>query len=136
VSKRKKEMYKVLMCGDRNWNDDDAIAQVMNELVEQHGVNNLLIIHGGAVGADVMAGEIANRFNVHTAEVCALWDTRHRGAGPQRNEVMLKLRPDEVIAFHGDIERSRGTADMVRRAEKADWHPLVRVIVGYFRKAA
>ena len=31
---------------------------------------------------------------------------------------MLELKPDLVVAFHSDLERSKGTADMVRRARK------------------
>jgi beta-phosphoglucomutase-like phosphatase (HAD superfamily) len=61
----------------------------------------------------------AQERSVHVAEIKALWSTRRKGAGPQRNAAMLALEPDEVIAFHEDIAASRGTADMVRRARKA-----------------
>jgi hypothetical protein len=28
-------------------------------------------------------------------------------------------RPDEIVAFHDNIAASKGTADMIRRAQKA-----------------
>lgn len=38
-------------------------------------------------------------------------------AGMVRNNVMLDLRPDIVLAFHDDLARSRGTAHCVREAQ-------------------
>jgi hypothetical protein len=32
--------------------------------------------------------------------------------------MLVVHKPDWVIAFHGDISQSKGTADMVRRAKK------------------
>lgn len=50
------------------------------------------------------------------------WQKYNKAAGPVRNGEMLKLHPDInlVLAFHDDIDSSRGTADMVARAQKAD----------------
>ena len=116
-----KVLYKVLICGDRNWDDPDMVRNVITGLKSYaDGLNQeLLIISGGAEGADKMAKRIGNELDVHVAEVDALWDTRHRSAGPQRNMIMLSLQPDAVVAFHNNIEKSRGTAHTVRHAKKA-----------------
>jgi hypothetical protein len=46
----------------------------------------------------------------------AQWKKHGRAAGPIRNQRMLdKGKPDLVVAFPG----GRGTADMIRRAERA-----------------
>ena len=42
-----------------------------------------------------------------------------KAAGPARNREMLKEKPDIVLAFHNDIEKSKGTKDMVMAANKA-----------------
>lgn len=43
-----------------------------------------------------------------------------KAAGPIRNSQQLKEgKPTCCLAFHKDIEKSVGTADMVRRCEKA-----------------
>ena len=109
-------MYKVLICGARDWSDKSAIDRLIDNLIESHGRDKLIIIEGGAEGADMLARISATERSVHVAEVRALWQTRHRGAGPQRNSAMLGLDPDEVHAFHEDLSTSKGTKDMVRRA--------------------
>jgi hypothetical protein len=46
----------------------------------------------------------------------AQWKKHGRAAGPIRNQRMLdEGKPDLVVAFPG----GRGTADMIRRAERA-----------------
>jgi hypothetical protein len=73
------------------------------------------VIEGGADGADKLAREESAKLNLHCATVPALWATRHRSAGPQRNNAMIALLlPNLVIAFGGD----RGTDDCVERARK------------------
>ena len=73
------------------------------------------IVEGGASGADQMAREWAAARGVPCTTVEADWKMHGRGAGPIRNQKMLDMKPDLVIAFPG----GNGTADMVRRAEKA-----------------
>jgi hypothetical protein len=51
----------------------------------------------------------------------AAWDMHGKAAGAIRNQRMLdEGKPDEVWAFTDDLATSKGTADMVRRARKAD----------------
>jgi YspA, cpYpsA-related SLOG family len=112
-------IYIALICGDRNWGDSVPITREIKRLIKEHGTQKLLILEGGAPGADTLAKIVAHDLNVHVAEVSALWPTRHRAAGPSRNEMMLAIEPDEVIAYHPDIKKSRGTKHMVNIARKA-----------------
>lgn len=107
-------MYKVLMFGGTLWSEWGPIEREMTRLVKVHGTTNLLIITGGAPGADTMAAMTARGRDVHCAVVQALWSTRHRSAGPQRNEVMVSLEPDEAVRFGGDA----GSDDTSRRLKK------------------
>jgi hypothetical protein len=53
-------------------------------------------------------------------EYPAQWHKYGRAAGPIRNQQMLaEGKPDLVLAFHDDIDGSRGTKDMVNRARRA-----------------
>jgi len=119
-----KGSWKVLICGARDWDDMKKIETEIKNLKRAcSGGRNvqsleLIIIEGGAPGADTMARLAAHKLDVHVAEVKALWGTRHRGAGPQRNTVMLMLEPDEVVAFHHDISKSKGTKNMVNQAKR------------------
>lgn len=106
--------YKVLMYGDRNWENQKAVERELQRLVSKHGKTKLIIIEGGAPGADTMARVVATRESVHVAHCAALWDTRHRGAGPQRNKVMAAFEPDEAICFHPNIRKSKGSKSMMK----------------------
>lgn len=100
---------RVLVCGGRNYTDTARVFDVLDE-IERDG--SVYIIHGGARGADQRAGEWATERGVPCAIVPANWDVYGNGAGPKRNEWMLELHPDLVVAFPGN----RGTHDMVTQA--------------------
>ena len=77
-------------------------------------------MHGGARGADSIAGEEAKEFGLTVLAFSADWRRYGRAAGPIRNLQMLEEgKPDLVIAFHADLDHSKGTKDMVEQARKA-----------------
>lgn len=106
---------RVLICGDRNWTDYRAIR----ELVRSLPVGST-VIEGDARGADRMAGQAAREFGVAVEVYPAQWDTHGRAAGPIRNQQMLdEGKPDAVCWFHDKLSESKGTRDMVQRAQRA-----------------
>ena len=107
-------MFRLLVCGGRDFTDIDALFRVLDRV--RCKINKpLLIIHGDARGADKMAGKWARHVGLHEVKVPALWDVHSNRAGPIRNAAMLGLMPDGVVAFPG----GSGTADMVRQAKAA-----------------
>ena len=113
-----KNRYRVLVCGDRDWDDVEFMYDELDKLAD---IANPHIIHGAARGADRIAGEWAKSRMVPVRPFPADWDQYGKAAGPIRNQQMLdEGKPDLVMAFHNDIENSKGTRDMVRRARKAD----------------
>lgn len=110
---------RVLVCGGRNFDDRAAIAKALAPYKPANvvtDVSDCILILGGAPGADTLAEEWADVFGVRKRIFPANWKEHGRAAGPLRNQRMLdEGKPDLVIAFPG----GRGTADMVRRAEKA-----------------
>jgi hypothetical protein len=84
-----------------------------------------LIIHGAAKGADTIAGNIANKLGFQVVSVPAEWEKYGRAAGPIRNKIMLNMEPDLVLAFHSDIENSKGTKNMVEIARKKGVETIV-----------
>lgn len=74
------------------------------------------IIHGGAKGADTLAGLWAERKGILVQVFPADWKAHGRGAGPIRNRQMIfEGLPAKVVAFPGGL----GTADMVAQARAA-----------------
>jgi hypothetical protein len=104
----------VLVCGSRTWTDRAIIDRVICGLER-----DTIIVHGGATGADALADDAALLWGLTRRVYPADWSTHGRAAGPIRNQRMLDLEePVRVIAFRMTGE-SRGTDDMIRRAEAA-----------------
>jgi len=111
---------KVLVTGDRNWTDEDLLAQALSAIGHLHP-SNVMVVHGGAAGADSLAGKVANRLGMATHVYEAEWDRYGRAAGPKRNQTMISENPDISLALvvHDNLANSRGTADCLRRILKA-----------------
>ncbi len=110
---------RVLVCGGRDYSDWDNFNDTMQKInATFDSIGNIsMIAHGGASGADTMAGIWAKYNGIPTKEYKVTqdeWLKLGRAAGPIRNAQMLKeFGPDVVVAFPG----GRGTGDMVQRAK-------------------
>ena len=104
---------KILISGDRKWFDYPKMKSRMLKIPA-----GSTIIQGGAKGADIMSAVIAKELGLEVIQVNAEWDKYHRAAGVIRNRVMLDMKPGMVIAFHSNIENSKGTKDCVIEARK------------------
>ena len=110
---------RVLVCGGRDFTDDDWFFEVMNEINDTYNFHNKItkIIHGGARGADSLADMFAKANNISVDVFEADWYKYGRSAGPLRNQRMLdEGKPDLVVAFPG----GKGTAHMVKIAKEAN----------------
>lgn len=122
------QTFRVLCCGDRNWTDrqiiHDRLVRLANEVRDlTHGfvweTKNITVVEGEANGADKISRQEAVKLGMEVESHPANWEKYHRAAGPIRNAEMLSSGVDLVLAFHDDLSRSKGTADMVKRARKA-----------------
>ena len=117
---------RVLICGDRNWNDIDRVREVVKEM---HGKSFIdVVIEGEAPGADTHGAIIANELGIPVEKYPADWKKYGRAAGPIRNKKMLDDgKSDIVLAFHNHLLHSKGTKNMCTIAKKAG----VRVLVAH-----
>lgn len=106
---------KILACGDREWSDQDKIRK---HLSFWHGLGGVILIHGACRGADRLAGEVGDEFGWTVRPVAANWAALGKSAGFRRNNEMLDMKPNVVVAFHSDLSKSKGTAHTVREAKK------------------
>jgi hypothetical protein len=107
---------RVLVCGGRDWTDEDTLYRILGKLTTVLVVD--LIIEGEARGADTMAREWARSAGYPVAPYPADWRTYGRRAGAIRNRRMLEEgRPDLVVAF--PTPGSVGTHNMTRVARAA-----------------
>lgn len=110
---------KIIFCGDRKWQNRRYISDIMHDLKKDIGV--FTVIEGEAPGADSIARSLAElTYHLPFEPYPAKWDLYGKAAGPIRNTEMLeKGNPDGVIAFHADINSSKGTRNMVEPALEA-----------------
>lgn len=118
---------RVLVCGSRNWHNKEVMYRELDALLASGDLSatpskydSTCLIHGACRGADLMAAKWAELHGVRTLAFPADWHKYGRAAGPVRNQKMLDdAMPELVIAFHEDIEQSKGTKDMLARAGRA-----------------
>lgn len=131
---------RILITGSRAWSDAQLLADTLLDAwhdATQDGYDSIVIVHGGAEGADTLAELWARGngldFELHEAdwEECAPncppgpghRKTNRRGdeycptAGHRRNQRMVDAGADLVVAFL--VGPAKGTRDCMRRAEKA-----------------
>lgn len=131
------EPFRILVTGSRDWRQPERIAWELGLAIgaAHRPLAEVIIVHGGAGGADRMADRIA-RDHGHLTEIHpADWDgpcrdtcqPGHRkmvgyrdwciAAGMYRNEAMVALGADLVLAFIRN--GSHGATGCARLAEKA-----------------
>ncbi len=104
---------KVLCCGDRNWNNRRIIMRELSNFSY-----DTIIIEGEARGADTISRLASEYLQLEVLKFPADWNKYGKSAGPIRNRQMLDQKPDLVLAFHNDIENSKGTKDCVKEARR------------------
>lgn len=119
---------RVLVCGSRDYNDQDRIWNTLDAVHGTYGIATL--IEGEASGADSHARDWAlNEPGVEILKFPADWKKYGKAAGPIRNKQMLvEGEPDIVYAFtNKPLSQSKGTLNMVTQARKAG---IQTVVVG------
>lgn len=109
---------RILVCGGREFYHFGVLHLQMKALIKDRSLKKetLVIIQGGAKGADFLAKAWADWCGLEWEEYPADWKAHGKAAGHIRNAQMLEEgKPDLVVALRGGV----GTADMVRRAKKA-----------------
>lgn len=104
-------MVKVIIAGGRdyeNYNELECVADhMLGKLMDTH---DIVIISGGARGADAMAMRYANHRGFELIVMPADWDTHGKSAGYKRNAQMAEAAT-HLIAFWDGV--SRGTKHMI-----------------------
>ena len=105
---------RALVCGGREYRNRQFLHKVLDTIGPTE------IIHGGATGADTLAGEYARERDIP----CTAYPPDRSLDGPGRDwkfnrnaRTLHTSRPDLVVAFPG----GPGTAHMVRTARKSGY---------------
>jgi hypothetical protein len=113
----------ILLTGSRDWVDRDKI---FGELKRFTACDEVVMFHGGCRGADFVGSVCGKELGYRVVSCPAQWSIYGSRAGPIRNELMVHMLQELqvqgyecfVLAFHPDIEKSKGTLDCITRARK------------------
>lgn len=114
---------KLIVTGSRDWESIEHFEIIYRELSKFPA--GTILVHGACWGVDTIADLIGRELGFVIREYPADWARYNNPAGMIRNHVMLKTehQPAEpvnlVLAFHDNIETSKGTKGMLRIAKKA-----------------
>jgi len=100
--------------GSRSFNDYDLAKKHILQIANTNQIN--LIISGGAKGADYIAEQFANEFNIPITIFKPDWNIG-KHAGMLRNTTIID-HSTHVIAFWDMM--STGTKDSINKAKKAN----------------
>lgn len=101
---------RLIVCGSRSCNDRRLVWDTLDALPRPR-----VVVHGGAAGADALAGLWAQDRGIPVEVHKADWAKHGKSAGPKRNEHMASLGADLAVAFNAG---TRGTGDMIKRCKR------------------
>ena len=111
--------FRVIICGSRDFTDYELLKSecdlLLSYLIKKN--INIIIVSGCARGADTLGEQYANERGFTIEKYPANWEKYKKAAGFIRNEEMAK-NADACIAFFSSINESKGTKDMINRAQK------------------
>jgi glycerophosphoryl diester phosphodiesterase len=130
-------MFKVIVAGGRNFNNYETLETTLDHLLSNKQPKDIIIVSGGAKGADALGEQYAVLHNIKVKIIKAKWYdmsepcvVKYKGnqkynalAGHLRNKKMAKFA-NALVAFWDGI--SPGTKDMIQLAVKHDLH--IRVV--------
>jgi hypothetical protein len=123
---------RVIVCGSRTFRDSEDLEAFLTGRFtwicygERISIDDLVIVCGGAQGADRLATAWARKYGADYEVYEADWNRHNMAAGPIRNRQMLDSGADMVVAFvDKPLVYSKGTLNMVTLARDAGVRTIV-----------
>ena len=102
----------VAVAGGRETSDANAVRQALDRIKCRYP--DMVLVHGGGLGAERIAAKWAERHNIHQIVCKPDWNAHGRAAPFRRNDELLNLLPKGLVAFPG----SGITGNLVDKARK------------------
>lgn len=112
---------RIIIAGGRDFDGvdnysilSDTLSAYIEEGLECVDHRNIVIMSGGARGADKLGEAFAYNYDLRCRRFPAYWDQYGRAAGPIRNRKMAKYAAEETgVLFAFWDGKSRGTKNMI-----------------------
>lgn len=119
---------KLIIAGSRSFKDYEMLkAETMYFILRTISPfdNDIEIISGKAIGADLLGERFATEYNLKLIEMPADWDRFGKSAGYIRNKQMAEIATHCICFWDGE---SKGTKHMIDLAEQFN---LIMKIIRY-----
>jgi hypothetical protein len=107
--------YRVLVTGTISFNDDDLLATTLNRVLT--GKENVVVITGGATGAEALAERYAQEHGFGVKQFLADWKLYGRGAKLIRNTQIIEAADHAVFFWDG---KNKVVGELIEKAEAKD----------------
>lgn len=117
------DTFRILVTGSREFEDYttvcEALGTVLARRVAAGDTRPVVVVHGGARGADTLAERAARAFGMDVERHPADWNAYGKQAGYIRNAEMVSLGASLCLAFYKQGAGNRGTDHCAKQAETA-----------------
>lgn len=107
---------KLLITGSRRIEENDCNHERLAAEIRQRYPQATLLLHGGARGADQLAGRYAAEQSIPVQVIRPDYQQHPEKLAPLMRNTQLVQRADAVIAFYGPNGKTGGTLDTVKKA--------------------
>ena len=119
-------VIRVVIAGCRDYENYKAAKRFIDICLSNvRKENNIVIVSGGARGADAIGERYAKENGFAVEKYLADWEKYGKSAGPIRNKQMAEIA-DYVICFWN--EKSKGTKSMIDFAKKLNKPVKIKII--------
>ncbi len=126
MSNEKLSTKRVVIAGCRDYNNYQEAKEYIDYCLSNiRKENEIIIVSGGACGADIIGEQYAKENGFMVEKYPADWQKYGRSAGPKRNKQMAEIC-DYVICFWD--KKSRGTKLMIDYAKMYNKPINIKVI--------
>lgn len=115
MSQMTRKPFHVVIAGTRNFDNYKLLCQWCDYMLQNYDASQVIIISGGARGADALGERYANERGMGLITKPADWNRFGKSAGYIRNEEMAKLGDALILFWDG---QSRGSKHMLDLAKK------------------
>lgn len=120
------DIFYLGIVGSRSFNDYDKLCKIVSKTIEKLLLKfeKVVLVSGGANGADKLAKRFADEFNYEIIEYLADWENEGKSAGFNRNHKIIG-KSDLLIAFWDG--KSKGTLHSMKLMNIKIYNRLILV---------
>lgn len=108
-------MYTISVVGSRTFKDYTLLKRTLNEIRERSHERSVVLVSGGARGADQLAERYAREYSLPIRILSPDWNRYGKSAGLRRNTDIVQ-ECDILVAFWD--QKSNGTRDSINKARR------------------